>query len=200
DTPPEGCLPGRRPARPGADAAGPAVAGLEGYPQAGLLDGLVGGGRRKPRVAVDVQDDLVALEVPEAGLVVEIFDLSGDQDLEVFHGEAAERPDTDPACLATRPEVRHPPANPRHPPHAGDNDAARYARSYHRSWYPVLKAGGSGKEPATLSLGGGGPGALDQAAHPFHHRANGLEIRRFLIGIVGDFNAKGIFDIKHDHR
>src|SRR5688572_16667678 len=39
-----------------------------------------------------------------------------------------------------------------------------------------------------------------EGAHPIHHRAHGLEIGRFLVGIVGDLNAEGVLDVENDHR
>src|SRR5215510_6128116 len=53
--------------------------------------------------------------------------------------------------------------------------------------------------PDPSSLSRSRPRAFNQAANPLHHRSNGLEIRRFLIGIVRDLNAKGILDVEHDH-
>ena len=74
-----------------ADDAGRAIGVLERHLEARLLDGLVGRRGREPGVAVGVQDDLVALEVLEPRLGVEVLDLGGDQDLEVVEVEAVER-------------------------------------------------------------------------------------------------------------
>ena len=65
-----------------------AIGILERHLEARLLDGLVGGRCREPGVAVGVQDDLVALEVLQADLGIEVLDLGRDQDLEVFEWKA----------------------------------------------------------------------------------------------------------------
>src|SRR5215510_16602948 len=55
----------------------------------------------------------------------------------------------------------------------------------------------AGAHPSSLSRGR--PGTLDQTAHALHHRPDGLEIRRFFIGVIRDFDAEGILDVEHDH-
>src|SRR5262245_43799491 len=63
------------------------------------------------------------------------------------------------------------------------------------------KRSGAGRRGRALPscLSRGGPRTLDQASNPLHHRADGLEIRRFFVGVVGDFDAEGILDVEHDH-
>ena len=107
----------------GADDAGGAIGALEGHLEPGLLHRLIRGGCCKQAVTVGVQDDLVALEVPEAGLLVEALDLGGYQhiQLEILDlgksrecagrsGESS-RSAPPPTCPAACP--------PRNPPRSG---------------------------------------------------------------------------------
>src|SRR5262245_18589648 len=70
-------------------------------------------------------------------------------------------------------------------------------------WFPVFRMQRTLRTttaaPDVSSLSRGRSGALDQTANPLHDRTDRLEIRRFFIGIVGDFNAEGILDVEHDH-
>src|SRR5581483_11940692 len=115
----------------GADDAGHPVAVLERHLEARLLDGLVGCRRREPRVAVGMQDDLVALEVLEARLGVEVLDLRADQDLQVADVETLEWPDAKLRAAAAGPEFGHGGADRRHHTHARHHDTVRYATTLH---------------------------------------------------------------------
>ena len=126
-----GRLHGHQTARARSNDAGRAVGLVEGHLEARLPHGFVGRGRGKPRIAVGIQDDLVALEVLELGLVVEILDLGRDQDLEVFEGKAAELADAELALPAPGPEIGDRGADRGHDARAGDDDAPRHGRFCH---------------------------------------------------------------------
>ena len=97
-----GLLVGDEAARARADDAGRAIGIGDRKLEARLLHRLIGRGCREPGVAVGVQDELVALEVLQAGLGIEILDLRRDENLEIFEWKALERGD---AALA-RPSSR----------------------------------------------------------------------------------------------
>src|SRR5262245_49770950 len=64
------------------------------------------------------------------------------------------------------------------------------------------KAGRLGRQrgaPHPSSLSRGRSGTFDQTANALHHRPDGLEIRGFFIGVVGDFDTEGVLDVEHDH-
>src|SRR5262245_61837811 len=129
-------LNGLHPAGAGADYAGDAVGVLERHLDARLLDGLVGGGRGKPRVAVSVQDDLVAREVLEPRLGVEVPDLGADQDLQVPQIEAVKGGDPELRALTRCPDVGYGRADRRHDTHTRHDDAVRYAGPLHLDVVP----------------------------------------------------------------
>src|SRR5213075_2319855 len=53
---------------------------------------------------------------------------------------------------------------------------------------------------ARSGLGRCGTRAGDQSAHAIHDRAYGLEVGRFLVGVIGDLDAERVLDVEHDHR
>ena len=119
-----------------ADDAGHAIAILERRLEARLLDGLVGRRRREPGVPVGVQDDLVALEVLQADLGVEVPDLGADQDLQVGQVEPVERADAELGALAAGPELGHRRADRRHHAETRHDDAVRYPGPLHMNFVP----------------------------------------------------------------
>src|SRR5262245_33201684 len=80
-----------------------------------------------------MQNDLVASEVPEPRLRVEVLDLGGNQDLEVLHRKPAERANAALAALHAGPEVADIVPDRRHHPLPGNNDSPRSVRWSHAS-------------------------------------------------------------------
>ncbi len=119
-----GLLEGDEAAGARADDAGRAVGIGERHLEARLLHRLVGGGGGEPRVAVGVHDDLVALEVLQPRLGIEVLDLGGDQDLQILERKAAELGDAALAGLDAGPELGDVEADRRDDAHAGHDDAA----------------------------------------------------------------------------
>ena len=109
-----------------------------GYAKSRLPERLVGGGGREQGVAVGEQDELVALEVAQPGLVVEVRDLRGDADAEIeirdvgghlqevgiVLKEALDRRNRRPALSHARPELGDRLADRRYDAHSGDDDAS----------------------------------------------------------------------------
>ncbi len=71
-----------------------------------------------------MRNDLVALEMLEARLVVKVLDLRCDQDLEVLNVKTLDRSDPDLGTTAPGPEIGHGRADRRHGPHARNDHAA----------------------------------------------------------------------------
>src|SRR5215510_3457099 len=115
----------------GAHDAGHTVGILERHLQARLLDRLIGGRCGKPRVAVGVQDDLIALKMLEARLGIEVPDLGADQDLEISHVEAVERGYAELGASAAFPELRHRGADRRDDSKTRHDDTVRYRGPLH---------------------------------------------------------------------
>ena len=91
-----------------------------------------------------MQDDLVALEVLEAHLGVEVPDLGRDQDLEVVQVEPVERADAELGAFAAGPELGHRRADRRHDANTRHDDAVRYPGPLHlTSSRPVGAYGGA---------------------------------------------------------
>src|SRR4029079_4106022 len=109
-----------------ADDAGHAIAVLARRLQPRLLERLVGRCRREPGIPVRVQDDLVALEVLQALLRVEVADLGADQDLQVAQVEPIQGTDAELGAFAPRPELGHRGADRRHHADTRHDDAVRY--------------------------------------------------------------------------
>ena len=129
-----GFLEGDKAAGARADDAGRAVGIDERNLEAGLLDGLVGRCCCEPRVAVGMHDDLVALEMAQPRLVIEILDLRRDQDLEILERETAELGNAALAGLDTGPELGDVETDRGHDAHSSDDDpTAVFARGHARS-------------------------------------------------------------------
>ena len=96
-----------------------------------MLHRLVGRRGGEPRVAVGVHDELVALEVLQPRLGIEVLDLRGDEDLEILEGKAAERRDAALADLHGVPEFGDRLTDGRDDAHPGHHDAACTVRVCH---------------------------------------------------------------------
>ena len=126
-----GLLVGDEAAGARADDAGRAIGVGDWKLEARLLHRLIGGGCREPGVAVGVQDELVALEVLEADLGIEILDLRRNEDLEIFERKALERGDAALAGLHRGPDVVDGETDRRDDARAGHYDAAGAVRFCH---------------------------------------------------------------------
>ena len=72
------------------------------------------------------------------GVVVEAFDLGGNQDLEILERKAAQWSNAGLAALTTRPEIGHGGADRRYDAYARNDDTACYARFGHLSHVSVF--------------------------------------------------------------
>src|SRR5262245_2239923 len=131
---------GLQAASAGADDAGHAVGILERHLQARLLDRFIGGRSGKPGVAVGVQDDLIALKMPEARLGIEVPDLGADQDLEIPHVEAVEGGYAKLRASAAFPELSHRGADRRDDSKTRHDDTVRYRGPLHLELVLLLYA------------------------------------------------------------
>ena len=128
-----------------ADDAGRPICLRQRVGEPRLRERLVGGGRREQGVAVGEQDELVALEVAQPGLVVEVRDLRGDADAEIeirdvgghlqevgiVLKEALDRRNGRPAFFHARPELGDRLADRRYDAHSGDDDASTCSHVSH---------------------------------------------------------------------
>src|SRR5262249_18693709 len=167
-----------------------------------LLEGLIGGCCGKPGVAVGVQDDLVALKMLQASLGIEVSDLGADQDLEIPHVETIEGGYADLGAFTPFPELRHRGADRRGNSKTRHDDTVWYRGPLHLYVVPIAERAGGAWRCSTFrsSLRRRCARALDEGAHPIHDRADRLEVGRFFVGIVRNFDAEGVFDVEHDHR
>ena len=127
------------------DDAGRPVCVRERVGEPRLPERLVGGGGREQGVAVGEQDELVALEVAQPALVVEVRDLRGDADAEIevrdvgghlqevgiVLKEALDRRNGRPAFFHARPELGDRLADRRYDAHSGDDDASTCSHVSH---------------------------------------------------------------------
>ncbi len=127
-----GILEGDEAASARADDACRTIGVGEGNLEARLLHRLVGGGRREPGIAVRVHDELVALEVAQALLWIEILDLGSDEDLQIFERKTSELGHPALRGLHRGPEIGYVEADRRNDAHSGHHDAACAVRVCHR--------------------------------------------------------------------
>src|SRR5512139_3813303 len=114
---------GHQTARAGTDNTCRAIWIGDRHFEAGHAHRLVGGDCGEPGVAVGERNDAVALEVLEAGFVIEVLDLRGNEDLQILERKAAERADARFPGTQSGPELVHRCSDGRYSAHAGDDDA-----------------------------------------------------------------------------